>query len=219
MSSLTLLASIAAAALTARPTLTLVRHGQSEWNAANRFTGWVDIDVTERGIMEAKLAGNMLKEEGARHDLVLTSVLRRAVRTACFMLSATDQCYVPLVKDVRLNEQHSGSLTGYNKRDLARAQGVEQVMHWRRSYDSPPPPLSDSDPFQRAIVEDERYRASPIAIPDAESLAMTCVRVEAVWADTIAPALAQGKNVTVVAHEPSTADAMNRYINRYMNRR
>ncbi len=180
--------------------LTLVRHGQSEWNAANRFTGWIDVDITERGIIEARQAGNILKEQGLQHDLVCTSCLRRAIRTACLMLSASDQCFVPLIKDVRLNEQHSGALTGYNKRALAKAQGIEQVMQWRRAYDVPPPPLSEEDPFQRALVQDERYRDSPIAIPDAESLANTSVRVGSIWEETIAPALRQGQNVMVVAH-------------------
>jgi bisphosphoglycerate-dependent phosphoglycerate mutase family 1 len=108
--------------------------------------------------------------------------------------------FVPLVKDARLNEQHSGGLTGYNKRALAQAHGVEQVMRWRRSYDVPPPPLSDDDPFQRAIASDERYRDCPIEVPDAESLKDTCARVCGFWDEAIAPALASGQNVMVAAH-------------------
>ena len=128
--------------------LTLIRHGQSEWNLANRFTGWIDVDLTERGITEARKAGRLLKEDGHTHDLVCTSTLRRAIRTACLVLSGTDQCWLPIVKDVRLNEQHSGMLTGNNKRELAERHGVDQVMKWRRTYDSPPPPLEADDPFQ-----------------------------------------------------------------------
>ena len=119
--------------------LTLVRHGQSEWNLANRFTGWVDVDLTERGITEAREASRLLAQEGEQHDMVFTSSLRRAIRTACLVLSGTNQCWLPLVKDPRLNEQHSGALTGYNKAELADQHGVEQVMKWRRTYDSPPP--------------------------------------------------------------------------------
>ena len=119
--------------------LTLLRHGQSEWNLANRFTGWVDVDLTERGITEAREAGRLLTSDHQQHDLVCTSCLRRAIRTACLVLSGTNQCWLPIVKDARLNEQHSGALTGYNKRELAEEHGVDQVMSWRRTYDCPPP--------------------------------------------------------------------------------
>ena len=119
--------------------LTLIRHGQSEWNLANRFTGWVDVDLTERGITEARDAGRLLAENAQQHDLVCTSRLRRAIRTACLVLSTTNQCWLPLVKDARLNEQHSGALTGYNKRELADEHGVDQVMAWRRTFDCAPP--------------------------------------------------------------------------------
>ena len=110
----------------------LVRHGQSEWNLANRFTGWVDVDLTERGIAEAREAARLLAADGVKLDVAVCSRLRRAIRTACLILSGTDQCWLPLHKDVRLNEQHSGFLTGHNKRELAQEYGVDQVMAWRR---------------------------------------------------------------------------------------
>lgn len=178
--------------------LTLVRHGQSEWNLANRFTGWVDVDLTERGITEARRAGRMLAEARLTHDLVVTSTLRRAIRTACLCLSGTDQCWVPMAKDVRLNEQHSGQLTGHNKRELAERHGVDQVMKWRRTYDCPPPALPSEDPFHRALCSDERYRY--VTVPSTESLELTAARVESVWDETIAPALRDGQNVMVVSH-------------------
>ena len=137
--------------------LVLVRHGQSEWNLANRFTGWVDVDLTERGITEAREAGRLLAAEGLDLDECYCSSLRRAIRTACLSLSGTDQCWVPLHKDARLNEQHSGFLTGNNKRALAEEHGVEQVMAWRRKYDEPPPPLPADSPLQQMMEKDERY--------------------------------------------------------------
>ena len=182
--------------------LTLVRHGQSEWNLANRFTGWMDVDLTERGITEARAAGRLLAAAGEQHDLVCTSCLRRAIRTACLVLSGTDQCWVPMVKDWRLNEQHSGALTGYNKRELAEEHGVEQVMAWRRTYDCPPPQMPTDNPLQRFIA-DERYRATDgiiTHVPVSESLEMTSARVQSLWEDTLKPALKEGKNVLVVSH-------------------
>jgi len=180
--------------------LTLIRHGQSEWNLANRFTGWMDVDLTERGIIEARQAGRMLRDEGLTVDLVCTSCLQRAVRSACLVLSVSNQCFVPMEKDLRLNEQHSGMLTGHNKRDLARTHGVEQVMKWRRSPDCQPPPLAADNPFQKAIVEDERYRDTTFALPQTESFEMVVERVQDVWDETIAPALRKGRNVMVVSH-------------------
>lgn len=180
--------------------LTLIRHGQSEWNLANRFTGWVDVDLTERGITEARQAGRILATAGEQHDLVVTSCLRRAIRTACLVLSTTDQCWLPLVKDARLNEQHSGALTGNNKRALADQHGVDQVMKWRRTYDCPPPQLSADHPVQRVLNLDERYRDAPLAVPQTESLHDTTQRVNACWEEQIVPALKAGKNVLVVSH-------------------
>ncbi|KAG8471033.1 hypothetical protein KFE25_009454 [Diacronema lutheri] len=179
--------------------ITLLRHGQSEWNLANRFTGWVDVDLTERGITEARAAGRLLADDGLQHDLVCTSTLRRAIRTACLVLSTTQEVWLPLVKDARLNEQHSGSLTGLNKRELADEHGVEQVMKWRRTYDSPPPPADRLHPIQASILADKRYR-SGVHVPATESLADTLSRVAAVWEDTLRPALAAGKRVLVVSH-------------------
>ena len=137
--------------------LVLLRHGQSEWNLANRFTGWVDVDLTERGITEAREAGRLLAAEGLDLDECYCSSLRRAIRTSCLALSGMDQCWVPLHKDARLNEQHSGFLTGNNKRALAEEHGVEQVMAWRRKYDEPPPPMPNDSPLQQMMVKDERY--------------------------------------------------------------
>ena len=160
----------------------------------------MDVDLTERGITEARSAARLLLDDGQQHDLVCTSCLRRAIRTACLVLSGTDQCWLPVIKDVRLNEQHSGALTGNNKAELAKIHGVEQVMAWRRTYDCPPPALPDDDPFQRVILQDDRYRGSGVIVPKSESLQDTLVRITALWEDTLAPALRSGKNVMVVSH-------------------
>ncbi len=180
--------------------ITLLRHGQSEWNLANRFTGWVDVDLTERGITEARAAGRLLVADHQQHDLVVTSCLRRAVRTACLVLSGTNQCWLPVVKDARLNEQHPGALTGSNKRELAEEHGVEQVMRWRRNFDSPPPMLAAADPVQKMLQLDERYRDTGADVPEGESLRDTLRRVQELWHDTLAPALRARKNVLVVSH-------------------
>ena len=194
-------------------TLTLVRHGQSEWNLANRFTGWVDVDLTARGIAEAREAGRALKADGAQFDLVVTSSLRRAVRTSCLLLSGVSTCWVPMLKDVRLNEQHSGAMTGRNKVELANEYGQELVMQWRRGFDVPPPPISIKAPLQRTICEDERYRRQQasssgasggpsydVLVPNGESFRDCLERVRAVWEDTLRPSLHAGKNVLVVSH-------------------
>lgn len=190
------------ATLSAEPhaRITLVRHGQSEWNLANRFTGWVDVDLTERGIAEARRAGQMLAENGLEHDLVCTSTLRRAVRTACLVLSTTTECWLPIVKDARLNEQHSGRLTGFNKRELADEHGVEQVMRWRRTYDSPPPAIEPDNPLQRSIRTDVRYRRLGVCVPATESLADTLARVSTFWEEVLKPELLAGRRIIVVSH-------------------
>ncbi|KAL1505009.1 hypothetical protein AB1Y20_008772 [Prymnesium parvum] len=180
--------------------LVLVRHGQSEWNLANRFTGWVDVDLTERGITEAREAARLLTGAGVSVDLVVTSYLRRAIRTACIVLAGMDQCWVPFVKEPQLNEQHSGFLTGQNKAELAKQYGAEQVMAWRRSFDEPPPAALDTDPLQRTMSEDLRYAATNIAVPRCESLKDTLRRVETTWRQTLQPALLEGKDVLVVSH-------------------
>ena len=173
--------------------LTLIRHGQSEWNLANRFTGWVDVDLTTRGIQEAREAARALKADGTEYDLVLTSCLRRAVRTSCLLLSGAGRPAVPMVKDARLNEQHAGALTGRNKRSLAKEHGHEQVMRWRRGFAVPPPPISTKAPLQSAICRDERYRRRPCAggasggpsqdvvVPRGETFRDCLERVSEVW--------------------------------------
>ena len=193
-------------------TLTLVRHGQSEWNLANRFTGWVDVDLTARGIAEAREAGRVLKDDATfeGYDLVVTSSLRRAVRTSCLVLSAVGSCWVPMLKDSRLNEQHSGALTGRNKRALAKEYGQEQVMRWRRGFAQPPPPISVVAPLQRTMCQDERYRRQPcdrgtrprqdVVVPRGEAFCDCLERVRECLRDTITPALSSGKNVLVVSH-------------------
>lgn len=178
--------------------LVLVRHGQSEWNLANRFTGWVDVDLTEQGISEAREAGRLLAAEGLLVDEVHTSFLRRAIRSAVLMLSTLNQCWVPVSKHLNLNEQHSGMLTGQNKRDLAKKFGVEQVMAWRRKYNSTPPSIERDSGLRRAIEADLRYDASEV--PTAESLASVYTRVTSIWEGTIVPALQAGRTVMVVTH-------------------
>lgn len=184
----------------AHATLVLVRHGQSEWNLANRFTGWIDVDLTERGITEAREAGRLLAKEGLKIDECFSSTLRRSIRTACLSLSGLDQCWVPLTKDARLNEQHCGSLTGHNKRELARQYGADQVQAWRRKYDQAPPPIAAHSPLQQMLVRDERYAVHATEVPKSECLADTCVRVHGVWEESIKPLLLEGKTVLVVSH-------------------
>ena len=185
---------------TAHGTLVLVRHGQSEWNLANRFTGWIDVDLTERGITEAREAGRMLASEGLKIDECFSSTLRRSIRTACLSLSGLDQCWVPLTKDARLNEQHCGSLTGHNKRELAKQFGADQVQSWRRKYDQAPPPIAADSPLQQMLVRDERYAVHAAEVPSSECLADTCARVQSVFEERIRPLLLEGKTVLVVSH-------------------
>ena len=167
--------------------LVLVRHGQSEWNRANLFTGWVDVDLTEKGINEARKAGKLLQVEGFLFDKCYTSYLRRAIRSSCLMLSSMDQCWVPLNKSPLLNEQHSGELCGQNKRHLAEEYGVDQVMAWRREYASAPGPLQDDSPLQQALFADARYR--DFFVPAVECLADTQARTQELWDTELAPAL------------------------------
>jgi 2,3-bisphosphoglycerate-dependent phosphoglycerate mutase len=178
--------------------LVLVRHGQSEWNRANLFTGWVDVDLTEKGINEARKAGKLLQVEGFLFDKCYTSYLRRAIRSSCLMLSSMDQCWVPLNKSPLLNEQHSGELCGQNKRHLAEEYGVDQVMAWRREYASAPGPLQDDSPLQQALFADARYR--DFFVPAVECLADTQARTQELWDTELAPALQAGRNVLVVSH-------------------
>lgn len=180
-------------------TLILLRHGQSQWNLENRFTGWVDVDLSERGAAEAREAGKLLAAEGLRFDVAYTSVLKRAIRTLWLALDELDQLWVPVHRNWRLNERHYGALTGLDKAETAARHGDEQVHVWRRSYDIPPPPIEagrDDDPCR-----DARYAyLDPRVLPTTESLKLTLERVLPYWHDHIAPALRQGRNVLVAAH-------------------
>ncbi len=177
--------------------LVLCRHGQSEWNQKNLFTGWTDVDLTEKGEQEAVDAARSLKELDVKFDIAFTSVLKRAIRTLWIMLDELDCMWIPVVRDWRLNERHYGALQGLNKAETAAKYGDEQVHIWRRSYAEPPPPIEVSD--ERHPSHDKRYEG--IAdLPATESLATTLDRVLPCWNDTIAPELKSGKNVLVSAH-------------------
>jgi len=179
--------------------LVLVRHGESEWNKANLFTGWTDVDLSERGIEEAHLAGRWLREKGYTFDYAFTSVLKRAIRTLWIILDELDQMWIPEEKSWRLNERHYGALQGLNKAETAQKYGDEQVFIWRRSYDVPPPPLSPDDPRHPRF--DPRYREVPeCLLPASESLKDTLKRVKPYWESNIYPKLLQGKNVLIAAH-------------------
>jgi len=178
------------------PTLVLVRHGQSQWNLENRFTGWVDVDLTPEGEAQAKRSGALIKDAGLTFDRAYTSVLQRAIRTADLALAEARQLWIPLVKDWRLNERHYGALTGLNKEETAKEHGEEQVRIWRRSYDIPPPPLAAGGEYDFAT--DRRYAGAPI--PNTESLKTTLDRVLPYWAGEIAPRLSAGETVLVAAH-------------------
>ena len=182
--------------------LVLVRHGQSEWNRANLFTGWVDVDLSEKGIVEAREAGKLLRQEDIQVDVCYTSQLRRAIRTSCLLLSSINQCWVTIHKRAGLNEQHSGGLCGNNKRQLAELHGVERVMSWRRSFDDPPPPqCTDSSLYK--LIDDARY--SPIGgarvpVPTGESFRDCCERVRDFFEHELRPTLASGQTVLVCSH-------------------
>jgi 2,3-bisphosphoglycerate-dependent phosphoglycerate mutase len=178
------------------PTLVLVRHGQSQWNLENRFTGWVDVDLTPAGEAEARRSGVLIKAAGLAFDRAYTSVLQRAIRTADIALAEAGQLWIPLAKDWRLNERHYGALTGLNKAQTAEKHGAEQVRIWRRSYDVPPPPLAAGGAYD--FAHDRRYAGAPI--PAAESLKTTLERVLPYWTGEIAPRLAAGETVLVAAH-------------------
>ena len=179
--------------------LVLLRHGESQWNRENRFTGWVDVDLSPVGIEEARAAGRLLKLEGYRFDVAFTSVLKRAIRTLWIALEELDQMWLPDEKHWRLNERHYGALSGLNKSEMAAKHGEQQVLLWRRSYDIPPPPLDPSD--ERHPCHDPRYAGlAPSVLPGTESLKTTLVRVLPYWEERIAPALLRGQNVIVAAH-------------------
>jgi 2,3-bisphosphoglycerate-dependent phosphoglycerate mutase len=178
------------------PTLVLLRHGQSLWNLQRRFTGWVDIDLTDAGEAEAVRAGELMKAADIGLDRCFCSVLTRAIRTADLALAAADQLWIPLEKSWRLNERHYGGLTGRTHAEVAAEVGDEQVRLWRRSYDVPPPPLAAGGRYDFAA--DRRYAGEPI--PATESLKTTLERVLPYWGEVIAPRLAAGERVLVVAH-------------------
>ncbi|MBX3485666.1 2,3-diphosphoglycerate-dependent phosphoglycerate mutase [Phenylobacterium sp.] len=178
------------------PTLILLRHGQSQWNLEDRFTGWVDVDLTAQGEAEAKKGGELIKAAGIAIDRVFTSVLTRAIRTSWLALHAAGQAYVPEVKDWRLNERHYGGLTGLNKTETAARHGADQVKVWRRSYDIPPPEMAPGGAFD--FSKDRRYAG--LDLPSTESLATTLVRVEPYWNADIAPRLKAGETLLVAAH-------------------
>lgn len=177
--------------------LVLCRHGQSDWNLKNLFTGWTDVDLTEQGKAEARAAGQLLAELGYEFDIAYTSVLQRAIRTLWIMLDEMHRVWIPVVRDWRLNERHYGALQGLNKAETAAKFGDEQVLVWRRSYDIPPPPLELSD--ARHPSHDPRY-AGIAGLPATESLATTLERVLPCWNNVIAPELRNGKDVLIAAH-------------------
>jgi 2,3-bisphosphoglycerate-dependent phosphoglycerate mutase len=179
--------------------LVLLRHGESQWNLENRFTGWTDVDLTENGRREAQAAGELLRREGYVFDIAYTSVLKRAIRTLWLTLDAMDLMWLPVVHSWRLNERHYGALQGLDKAETAAQFGEEQVLIWRRAYAVAPEPLLPSDP--RWAGNDPRYRhLKPEEIPATECLKDTVARVVPFWKDSIAPALTRGRRVLVVAH-------------------
>ena len=178
------------------PLLVLLRHGQSQWNLENRFTGWWDVDLSEQGIAEARAAGVLMREKGIDFDCCFTSVLTRAIRTLHLTLHEMDRLWLPVAKDWRLNERHYGGLTGLNKQEMIDKVGADQVKIWRRSFDIPPPPLPADSPYD--VSRDRRYAG--IAVPDTESLKDTIARAVPYYEAEIAPALKAGKRVLVSAH-------------------
>lgn len=178
------------------PKLALLRHGQSQWNLENRFTGWVDVDLTPEGEAQARRAGALLAASGAHFDRMYTSVLTRAIRTGQLALEAMGEVWIPVVKDWRLNERHYGGLTGLDKAETAARHGEAQVKVWRRSYDVPPPPMAGGS--EHDFTRDRRYRG--VAPPATESLKDTLDRVRPYWNSVIAPDLRAGHNLIIAAH-------------------
>jgi 2,3-bisphosphoglycerate-dependent phosphoglycerate mutase len=176
--------------------LVLLRHGESVWNRENRFTGWTDVDLSPKGIEEARAGGRALRQDGYQFDLAFTSVLRRAIRTLWIALEELDRLWLPVQKSWRLNERHYGALQGLNKAEMAGKFGEAQVHVWRRSYDTPPPELAVDD--ERYEARDPRYAG--IAVPRTECLKDTVARVLPYWDSTIAPAVRSGKRVLIAAH-------------------
>ncbi len=190
--------------------LVLLRHGQSEWNLSNRFTGWTDVGLTDQGRAEAQNAGTLLKEAGFRFDVAYTSVLRRAIQTLWTVLTELEQEWIPVNRSWKLNERHYGALQGFNKAEMAAKEGEEKVLIWRRSYDVPPPALDIDD--ERHPRFDPRYAdLSPEELPATECLKDTLERVLPYWESTLAPAIKSGKQVLIAAHGNSLR-AMVKYL-------
>ncbi len=179
--------------------LVLIRHGESVWNKENKFTGWTDVDLSEKGIEEAREAGKALKREGYEFDIAYTSVLKRAIRTLNIVLEELDLQWIPVRKHWRLNERHYGALQGLNKAETAKKEGEKQVHIWRRSYDTAPPPLNEDDP--RFPVNEPQYKLLDKGVlPHTECLKDTVNRFMPYWFDTIVPALKEKKRVVIAAH-------------------
>ncbi|MDR1729840.1 MAG: 2,3-diphosphoglycerate-dependent phosphoglycerate mutase [Prevotellaceae bacterium] len=179
--------------------LILVRHGESIWNLENRFTGWTDVDLSEKGIEEARKAGQSLKKSGIRFQVSYTSVLRRAIATHFYLASEADLLWIPNTQSWRLNERHYGALQGLNKAETAEKYGNEQVKIWRRSFDTPPPLLDEKD-ARHPRFEEKYHQLDPAILPLSESLKQTIDRVLPFWEDTIVPSLKDEKTVLVTAH-------------------
>lgn len=177
-------------------TLVLLRHGQSQWNLEDQFTGWVDIDLSPRGEEEAKQGGAQIKAAGLEFDRAFASVLTRSIRTADIALAEAGQLWIPMEKHWRLNERHYGGLTGLNKAETAARHGAEQVRLWRRSYDVPPPPLAPGGPYD--LSHDRRYAG--VAVPATETLKSTLERVRPYWDDRLAPLIRGGERLLIAAH-------------------
>lgn len=181
------------------PQLALIRHGQSEWNLENRFTGWVDVDLSEAGIAEARRAGELLAATGFKPERAYVSLLKRAIKTLHLVLESLDRMWIPEAKSWRLNERHYGGLAGLDKDETRAKHGADMVKIWRRSFDTPPPPVEETHEFHPA--NDERYADVPREdLPASESLKTTLERVEPYWSGEILPRLKVGENIVVAAH-------------------
>ncbi len=178
--------------------LALIRHGQSQWNLENRFTGWVDVDITEKGLAEAHKAGQLLKETGVDFSACFTSVPKRAIRTLWVALDEMDRMWLPVTRAWQLNERHYGALTGLNKAETAKKHGDDQVKIWRRSYDVPPPPMEKGGEFD--LSNDPRYKLYGCDVPATESLKLTLERVQPYFEKEIAPKLKAGQSLMIAAH-------------------
>ena len=178
--------------------LALIRHGQSQWNLENRFTGWVDVDLTDKGRSEAAKSGVLLRERGINFSACYTSVQKRAIRTLWSVLDEMDRLWLPVTRDWHLNERHYGALTGLDKAETAEKHGADQVKIWRRSFDIPPPPMETSS--EHYLGNDPRYVALGVKVPEAESLKLTLDRVEGYFDAAIAPELKAGRSLIIAAH-------------------